>query len=173
MSSFARKDGFETRDEAITYLGQVSWRFAQHLTMARSISPYLGYPPRTLFALKRHPHQQWLHMREIALHRLAVMGAQTGIYRLLRVVEAGLPTEDGTRVLPPRYAFLVIDFASRGGVFNPIPEGEASSVGLVFSHRFSSGWRTSFPGTISSHFPQNYQARRRQARLQATLSLLQ
>lgn len=70
--------------------------------------------------LKQAQRQRRLHMREIALHRLAAAGDHPGIVRLGRVIEPALPSEDGTHSIPSPYTFLVMDYAPCGDLFTLI-----------------------------------------------------
>lgn len=69
---------------------------------------------------KQTQRQRRLHMREIALHRLAGAGAHPGIVRLHRIIEPALPAEDGSLTLPSPYTFLVMDYAPCGDLFTLI-----------------------------------------------------
>ncbi|KAI5123265.1 hypothetical protein M0805_001354 [Coniferiporia weirii] len=69
---------------------------------------------------KQAQRQRRLHMREIALHRLAGAGAHPGIVRLQRIIEPALTAEDGTLSLPSPYTFLVMDYAPCGDLFTLI-----------------------------------------------------
>ena len=69
---------------------------------------------------KQAQRQRRLHMREIALHRLAGAGAHPGIVRLHRIIEPALPAEDGTLSVPSPYTFLVMDYAPCGDLFTLI-----------------------------------------------------
>ncbi|OCB86304.1 Pkinase-domain-containing protein [Sanghuangporus baumii] len=87
---------------------------------------------------KQAQRQRRLHMREIALHRLAGAGAHPGIVRLHRIIEPALPAEDGTLSLPSPYTFLVMDYAPCGDLFTLILHkqvflGRTSLVGSVFA----------------------------------------
>lgn len=68
---------------------------------------------------KQAQRQRRLHLREIALHRLAGAGAHSGIVRLHRVIEPALAEDDGSSV-PSPYTFLVMDFAPCGDLFTLI-----------------------------------------------------
>lgn len=70
--------------------------------------------------LKQAQRQRRLHMREIALHRLAGAGEHPGIVRLNRIIEPALPAEDGTHSIPSPYTFLVMDYAPCGDLFTLI-----------------------------------------------------
>ena len=86
---------------------------------------------------KQAARQRRLHMRKIALHRLAGAGAHPGIVHLQRVIEPQVPSaEDGAPTLP--YTFLVMDFAPCGDLFTLILHrqvylGHTSLVAKVFA----------------------------------------
>ncbi|THH11438.1 hypothetical protein EW145_g672 [Phellinidium pouzarii] len=87
---------------------------------------------------KQAQRQRRLHMREIALHRLAGAGAHPGIVRLHRIIEPALPAEDGTLSIPSPYTFLVMDYAPCGDLFTLILHkqvylGRTGLVARVFS----------------------------------------
>lgn len=87
---------------------------------------------------KQAQRQRRLHMREIALHRLAGAGAHPGIVRLHRVIEPTVASADGSMSLPSPYTFLVLDFAPCGDLFTLILHrqvylGQTALVARVFA----------------------------------------
>lgn len=87
---------------------------------------------------KQAQRQRRLHLREIALHRLAGAGAHPGIVRLHQVIEPTLPAADGNLTIPSPYMFLVMDFAPCGDLFTLILHrqvylGRTGLVGRVFA----------------------------------------
>lgn len=69
---------------------------------------------------KQAQRQRRLHVREIALHRLAGAGSHPGIVRLHRIIEPALPAEDGSLPSQSPYTFLVMDYAPCGDLFTLI-----------------------------------------------------